>query len=57
MQSLERRIEALETTEPPPFRWVWRELGEPIAAAKSRAGIADGDSVIVFCWEEHHATH
>lgn len=57
MQNLERRIKALETIEPPPCRWVWRELGESEAAAKSRAGIADSDNVIVFSWRDDHASH
>lgn len=57
MQNLERRITALETIEPPPCRWVWRELGESDAAAKSRAGIADGDNVIIFSWRDDHASH
>jgi hypothetical protein len=57
MQNLERRITALETIEPPPYRWVWREVGESAAAAKSRAAIADGENVIIFSWMDDHASH
>lgn len=57
MQNLERRIAALETIEPPPFRWVWRELSESESSAKSRAGIAGSDNVIIFSWRDDHASH
>jgi hypothetical protein len=57
MKNLERRIAALETIEPSPVRWVWRELCESESAAKSRAGIAGSDNVIIFSWRDDHASH
>ena len=57
MQNLERRITALETIEPPPCRWVWRNVGESEAAAIARAGIVAGDNVIIFSWRDDHASH
>ena len=57
MQNLERRIAALETIEQPPFRWVWRDLGESEAAAKARARVLDSDNVIILSWRDDHAGH
>jgi len=55
MQTLERRIAALETRDTQPYQWVWRNAGETDADAKARAGIVPGDKVIIFSWREHHA--
>jgi DNA/RNA-binding domain of Phe-tRNA-synthetase-like protein len=53
-KNLESRIVALEQQGTTAYRWVWRNAGETDAEARTRAGIAPNDNIIIFSWKEQH---
>ena len=55
-QKFSKRLDALESKDETPYRWVWRNVGETDAGARTRAGIAPDDNIIIFCWRQQNAT-
>ena len=48
--SVQRRIEALEGSQPQAVGGVWRRAGETVDDAKKRLGFAPDVDVLVFSW-------
>lgn len=54
MQTLFKRIEALESITQATNLWAWRYRGETLEDVLKRIGAPEA-SVIVFSWQEHTA--